>query len=186
MVNQNATFRRLSTDLCDTKRHFICSVPRADLATPRPCPAGHRIYKDKCLYVGTEILEYKDARESCAYSGAIILPVKDRATYQFVRSLAKLKKYEDLYIGMNFSQKLDSPLYSDGKIFNRSLHFQFDSEADKFGGKECVYLKKGVSYKPRSTVCNEGKQFICLWRSKSHDSLDITYSSKFYRAFMSR
>ena len=32
----------------------------------------------------------------------------------------------------------------------RSLHLQFDSEADKFGGKECVYLKKGVSCKPRA------------------------------------
>ena len=46
---------------------------------------------------------------------------------------------------MNFSQNLDSPLYSDGKIFNKSLHLQFDSEADKFGGKEYVFLKKGVS-----------------------------------------
>ena len=170
-TNSNSSNRKLLTDLCDKKRHFVCSAPRTDLATPRACPAGYRRYKDKCLYVGAEKLQYKEAQESCASSGAIIMPVKDRATYQFVRSLAKLKKYEDMYIGMNFSQNLESPLYSDGKVFNRSVDFQFDSEAEKFGTKECVYLKKGVSYKPRSTNCDESKQYICLWRSKKLDYL---------------
>ena len=148
------------------KRHFLCSTPRADLRIPRPCPNGYWIYKDKCLWVGSDKLEFNDAQARCASRGAIILPIKDRGTYQFVRSLAKQKRYEDMFIGMNFSTHLENPLYSDGSIFNRSTHFVFDSEAEKFGGKECVYLKKGVTYKPRSTHCNETMQFICLWRSK--------------------
>ena len=145
-------------------------MPRADLVNTRPCPAGYWVYKEKCLYVGSEMLEYKDAQEKCASYGAIIMPIQDRATYQFVQSLARLKKYQNIYIGMNFSKNLDSPLYSDRTVFNRSLHFQFDSDATKFGTKECVYLKKGVSYKPRSAHCNQTMQYICQWRSKNWEN----------------
>ena len=160
------SYRKLSTDLCGETRHYMCSTPRTDLASTRPCPAGYRVYKENCLFVGQEVQKYKKAQAGCASYGAIILPVQDKATYHFVQSLAGLKRYQDLYIGMNFSVHLEKPLYSDGTVFNRSMHFQFDSDATKFGTKECVYLKKGVSYKPRSTHCNQTMQYICQWRSK--------------------
>ena len=140
---------------------------------PYPCPEGYRVYKNICLFVTTDLLKYKDSQTACAKFGGMIMPLRDRGTYQFIRSLAKLKSYRDLFIGMNFSINLENPLYSDGTIFNRSTHYQFDSEAEKFGQKDCVYLKTGVSHKPRSTDCDVPMQSVCQWRSSILCTLKI-------------
>ena len=158
-------FRKLVLDDCDKKRNFICSTSRADLAYKRSCPAGYRRYKKECIFISQELGNYKEKQVDCAAFGAILMPIKDKATYKFIQSLGQLKKYKDLYLGMNFSLNLDNPMYSDNTVFNRSIHFEFDSESSKFGAKECVYLKKGVSYKPRSIECDVPMQAICLWRS---------------------
>lgn len=107
---------------------------------------------------------YQEGRETCASLGAILLPIKERQTYRFVMAWATDHQIQDIYIGMNFSRSLPTPLYSDGTTFTRGLSYEFDQEATKFGSKECVYLKKGIGYKPRSTDCGRSMNYFCLWR----------------------
>lgn len=74
---------------------------------------------------------------------------------------------------MNFSSSLDKPLYSDKTVFEKTSSYSFDDSAGKFGSKECVFLKKGVLYKPRSTDCNVPMHYLCLWKGNLFSSLHL-------------
>ena len=83
-----------------------------------------------------------------------------------------------LIIGLNYTTgDANAPVkYSDGSSFNKSVDFSFDDDTDKFGAKECNYMKKGVQYKPRDTDCSAEKAPICIWNSKSiHSQSFVIY-----------
>lgn len=134
------------------------------------CPANFRLYKDKCIYAESENpkLDYKGAQNYCAKRGSIILPIKDGATYNFVKRWSRGHAHENLYIGMNFSTTLQIPVYSDKTNYHKGVSYDFDGSSDKFGDKECVYLKKSISHKPRSTDCVVPMHFLCLWKGTYH------------------
>lgn len=51
-----------------------------------------------------------------------------------------------------------------GNIYNKSINYAFDEQAERFGkGAGCVTLKKGVKYLPRDTKCDVLMQIICKW-----------------------
>ena len=54
-----------------------------------------------------------------------------------------------------------------GNIYNKSINYAFDEQAERFGkGAGCVTLKKGVKYLPRDTKCDVPMQIICKWKGK--------------------
>ena len=71
-------------------------------------------------------------------------------------------------LGLNYTTGItDAPVqYSDGTAYNKTVHFAFDDDSEKFGSKECNYMKKGVQYKPRDTDCSAEMAPICVWNSK--------------------
>ena len=125
------------------------------------------MYKDKCLYAGSlsERVNFKDSQKRCAEKGAMVLPLKDRATFQFVRRWSMDNRFFDMFIGFNFSQALSNPIYSDKTVFDWSNSYDFDENSGKIGHKECLYLKNGVKYQPRSTECTVRMSYMCLWQS---------------------
>ena len=46
------------------------------------------------------------------------------------------------------------------------MNFAFDDDSEKFGAKECNYMKKGVQYKPRDADCSAEMAPICVWNSE--------------------
>ena len=163
-------FRLFQTDSCKSKRRFICQLPAHFVEEDRVCPFAFRLYKNKCIYdgFGSGRAKYnmREAMELCASRGSIVLPIKDEAMYNFVRIWAGKEKLGDLFLGMNFSSSLPNPVYTDGTSFIKDQSFQFGDDSDKFGDKDCVYLKKGVAFKPRNTDCSTPMNFLCQWNSK--------------------
>ena len=72
------------------------------------------------------------------------------------------------FTGLNYTTGIqDAPVqYSDGTPFNKSVQFAFDDNSEKFGSKECNYMKKGVQFKPRDTDCSSQMAPICVWNSE--------------------
>ena len=120
---------------------------------------------------------YDEAEMSCAFNGSRLLAIKDRATFEFIRAFAIANKIGDIFLGMNFTTgDPNNPIvYSDGTPFSKDTSYAFDDEKEKFGTKNCTYLKKGISYKPRSTSCNVEMEHICQWNSKYNIRYDTIY-----------
>ena len=135
---------------------------------PNLCPKSFIRYKNDCYYRSIVMGDYNTSELNCAAKGSRIISIKDRATYQFIRMWAAANKFGDFFLGLNFTTgDPDAPVkYSDGTPYNKSEHFAFDDSSEKFGKKECVYLKKGVTYKPRDTTCETEMEQICHWNSK--------------------
>ncbi len=55
--------------------------------------------------------------------------------------------------------------YFDDSEYNAES-YDFDGDNIKFVGKECVYAKRGIGFKPRGTECTENMNYYCLWNRK--------------------
>jgi hypothetical protein len=132
------------------------------------CPKSFIRYKNDCYYHSSVVGDYNSSELNCAARGSRIIAIKDRATYQFIRMWAAQNKFGDFFLGLNYTTgNPDVPIrYSDGTQYNKSIHFAFDESAEKFGRKECSYMKKGVMYKPRDSSCLTEMDQICQWNSK--------------------
>jgi len=161
-------YRKLVNDKCDVKKAFICMTRSLETAHQQECPDGFIAYKSDCFYHSQLKADYKDGQVQCALRGSRIVAIKDRAVYDFIRAWAITNKFGDFYLGFNFTTNSTeiTATYSDGKPFNKSIDYDFDDERDKFGHKECSYLKKGISYKPRDISCSELLEQVCQWNSK--------------------
>ena len=53
-----------------------------------------------------------------------------------------------------------------GNVFNKSVSYAFDEQAEKFGNGDCLHLKKGIKFLPRDTKCDVDMQIICKWIGK--------------------
>ena len=135
----------------------------------QPCPEHFIAYKSECFFHSDSKGDYDTGEVNCAFRGSQMVAIKDRATYQFIRAWAMASKFGDFFLGLNFTTNdtLAPIKYSDGTAFNKSIDYSFDSDGEKFGHKDCAYLKKGVSYKPRDSACSEALDQVCHWNSKS-------------------
>ena len=127
------------------------------------CPDGFVSYKQDCFLHISELANYDKAEVNCAFHGSRIVAIKERSTYQFLRSWAMASKFGNVFLGFNFTLPVR---YSDGQVYNKSVDYSFDGDSAKFGNKECAYLKKGVKYKPRDCMCDEVMEQVCIWNSK--------------------
>ena len=150
---------------CDEMKSFICQVQASTKTILRKCPKDFILYKNKCFYSikgkSKSKFSYKKSQEECASRGSIVVPIKDKATFHFLKSWALKGKLESYFIGMNFSAT--SSKYSDNSDFQWNINFDFEEEEGKFGEKECVFLKSGVRFQPRSISCNASLDYLCQW-----------------------
>ena len=179
--------RTLSNDDCDLEKPYICMQPNLKTREQKICPAKFVAYKGTCFYHGSKAGDYDHGEEECAKVGAKVIAIKERATYQFIRAWASLNKFGDFYLGLNFTHNsvyyhhnetdpnVTTTIYSDGSPFDKTINYAFDDQSEKFGNKECAYLKKGVAYKPRDTLCNLPKDQVCEWKREYAAGLGLKY-----------
>ena len=132
------------------------------------CPPYFTSYKGECYYHSMVKGDYNKSELLCAEKASIIAPIKDRATFHFLRSWSMKESFGDFYLGFNYTTgDPAAPIkYSDGTAYNKSTDYAFDDNSEKFGQKECNYMKKGVQFKPRDSECSVNMAPICLWKSK--------------------
>ena len=165
---------------CDLEKRYFCMLPNLQTQEQKLCPEKFTAYKGSCYYHGREEPGDFDHNEhECAMLGSRLVTIKERATYQFIRAWAIRNRFGDFYLGLNFTYNpvyyhhnesdpnVTSTLYSDGTLFDKSVNYAFDDQSDRFGFKECAFLKSGVYYKPRDTLCSEKMDQVCQWKSKS-------------------
>lgn len=176
---------KISNEDCEEKKHFICMTKSLDTKHEVLCPKSFIRYKTDCFYHSMEKGDYNKSELLCAEKGSRIIPIKDRATYQFIRSWSIKQNFGDFYLGKRCEYKFlpeqhfpllglnyttgisDAPVqYSDGTAYNKTMDFAFDDDSEKFGAKECNYMKKGVQYKPRDADCSADMAPICVWNSE--------------------
>ena len=157
--------RKLVIDQCGNKRHYIC---RGKYSDHPPCPDQFISYKSECFYHSPSKEDYDAGELNCAIRGARMIAIKDRATYQFIQAWAIASKFGNFFLGLNFTtNETNAPIkYSDGTVFNKSIDYSFDEEAEKFGKKDCAYLKSGISFMPRDSSCSARMEQVCQWNSK--------------------
>ena len=117
--------------------------------------------------------DYNTSELLCAERASRVVTIKDRATFQFLRSWAKINKFGDFFLGVNYTTgDTNNPVkYSDGTAYDKTVDYAFDDNSDKFGAKECNYMKSSIKFKPRDTECTEEMAPICIWNSKHSNYL---------------
>ena len=162
-------FRSLVNADCDEKRNYICMTETLEANHEKLCPPYFTSYKGECYYHSMVKGDYNKSELLCAEKASIIAPIKDRATFHFLRSWSMKESFGDFYLGFNYTTgDPAAPVkYSDGTAYNKSTDYAFDDNSEKFGDKECNYMKKGVQFKPRDSECSVNMAPICLWKSKN-------------------
>ena len=165
---------------CDLDKRYFCMLPNLKTQEQKLCPDKFTAYKGSCYYRGKETPgDFDQNEQECAKLGSRLITIKERATYQFLRAWAIRNRFGDFYLGLNFTYNpvyyhhnesdpnVTSTLYADGTPFDKSVHYAFDDQSERFGFKECAFLKSGVYYKPRDTLCSEKMDQVCQWKRKS-------------------
>ena len=142
--------------------------PNLKIREQKLCPANFVAYKGSCYFHGPIPGDYDHCEEQCAKVGSRVITIKERATYQFIRAWASAYKFGNIYLGLNFTNNQTDAhaMYSDGTPFNKTNDYAFDDQAEKFGNKDCAYLKRGVAFKPRESECGALMEQVCQWNSK--------------------
>ena len=113
--------------------------------TLKKCPPNFRLYKEMCILMRNENFIYEEAQQYCASKGSIVLPIKDRSTYQFIRRWAIKEKFGNFYVGMNYSKYLPISMYSDRTIFKDGVSFDFDEDSNKIGSGNPINKKAAIT-----------------------------------------
>ena len=77
----------------------MCMTKSLDTAHEILCPKSFIRYKTECYYHSLEKGDYNKSEVLCAEKGSRITPIKDRATYQFLRSWSIKQNFGDFYLG---------------------------------------------------------------------------------------
>ena len=149
-------FSLLKTVDCKEKFYFFCSTPSE---TKSICPEGHISYKGKCILYKNEMLTFKGAKHECAKHGGIVLPIKTKGMYEFIKNYSLKIKTGDIFIGFNLTVP---QVYTDGTSYTNQS-FKFDGDDTKLNGLACAFLKRGIKYLVRGAFCEEQYNFYCEW-----------------------
>ena len=152
-------FRVLNAD-CEEVKHFFCEVPKFE---ERICPREYFPYKGKCLHENKVQGTLWENKKSCAVKGGIVMPIKTKGAFEFIKEHAYSVKAGNIYLGMNNTH--GKMIQTDRTEYTTSS-YDFDGNNNKFGKLQCVYLKKGIKYLPRETTCDGVMESYCQWISK--------------------
>ena len=152
---------------CFQKKRYLCMTPALDQGNQDIlCPTGFVPYKGEC-YAKNVVkgVDYDGAEEACAYNGSRVVMIRDRGTYHFIRAMAKSKGSSDFYLGLNYTtgDPAKPILMADGTVYDKASMFAFDEHSEKFGNKNCTFMKKSVKYVPRDSDCTALMDVICHW-----------------------
>ena len=87
----------------------MCMTKSLDTPHEILCPKSFIRYKTDCYYHSLEKGDYNKSEVLCASKGSRIIPIKDRATYQFLRSWSIKQNFGDFYLGKcNLFSNIDS------------------------------------------------------------------------------
>ena len=114
-----------------------------------------------------------------------MVTIKDRATYQFIRSWAISNSFYNFFLGYNYTTGDPAiPIkYSDGTPFNKSVDYAFDESSEKFGSKPCTFMKKGVRYNPRDANCEDLMEPVCVWKSNLKNFRKFCFCPNHFKIF---
>ena len=153
---------------CFLELPYICLTPARDQGNQEPpCPRDFVPYKGECFGRSERReLTYDEAEEACAFNGSIIFAPRDRASFHFVRAMGAGKGVGDFYLGFNWTtgDPARPVVMSDGTLYDKVTMYAFDEQEEKFGHKNCTYIRKGVKYMPRDGHCSLLLDVICQWR----------------------
>ena len=165
--------RKIKNSLCEEERFFFCELEKR---SRRLCPKDYFPYKGDCLYKSPKPALLPKAKEQCANRGGQILDIKSLGIYKFIQLHSILIDSMDLHLGFNFTDH-NNLVYADGSKYDFNTSFDFDGENVKFGGLDCVFLKRGIGYKPREIKCFHKFEFYCIWhRKKSSNKLGLSWA----------
>ena len=152
---------------CALELPYLCLTPSLDHGSQEPpCPRDFVPYKDKCFGRSEKReLTYDQAEEACAFNGSIIFAPRDRGSFHFVRAMGAGKGIGDFYLGFNWTtgDPARPVVMSDGTVYDKATMYAFDEQEEKFGHKNCTYIRKGVKYMPRDGHCSLLLDVICQW-----------------------
>ena len=150
------------------------------------CPKSFIKYKNECYYHSFQKGDYNKSEILCAERASRVVTIKDRATFEFIRMWSKENKFGNFYLGVNYTtgDSLHPVQYSDGTPYNKSIDYAFDDNFDKFGEKECNYMKSSIKYKPRDTECSVEMAPICQWNSKIYPIIYFNLHDLSFRTYM--
>ena len=172
----------ISTHDCNMKHYFVCETQPLSQPPDYPCPSNYVPYKDMCLMPNPQRKTYDSAQVFCATRGGIILPVKDKGTFEFIKAWAPQSVRNDVWMGIRkknvtrtyhkdgtvingatkylVEQTTDELMYSDGDGFD--INSDYKLEAPILRG-ECFALKSSDDMELRDYKCNREIGFICQW-----------------------
>ena len=84
---------------CEEKKYYMCMTESLDTTHDVLCPKSFIRYKTECYHHSMEKGDYNKSELLCAEKGSRIIPIKDRATYQFIRSWSIKQNFGDFYLG---------------------------------------------------------------------------------------
>lgn len=163
--------------VCDEKKYFFCQTPKIYELS---CPKYYFPYKGKCLYKSEFSGTLWENKEICALHGGIVLPIKTKGQFEFIKSHAKASLAGNIYLGMN---NTDGKMMQTDKTEYTSASYDFNGDSVKFGRLQCVYLKKGIGYLPREDVCEKNYESYCQWIGEIliiHDSSSFKKMASFW------
>ena len=67
------------------------------------CPKSFVRYKNDCYYHSYAKGDYNTTELLCAEKSSKVIMIKDRATYQFIRSWAIANGFHNFYLGYNYT-----------------------------------------------------------------------------------
>ena len=180
----------ISSGDCILTKYFVCETQQLNKAPDYPCPNEYIPYKDKCLMPSAQRKTYDSPQIFCASRGGVILPIRDKATFEFIKAWSPRSVRNDVWLGLRkknytrvYVEGASPPLqeiitdeltYSDGGSFD--IDTDYTLETTIFRG-ECFALKSSENMELRDQRCNREIGFICQWTEVSCPvEADYTYS----------
>ena len=161
---------------CSLKHYYVCETQQLDQAPDYPCPRDYVPYKDECFMPNPQRKTYDSAQIYCATRGGIVLPIRDKGTFEFIKAWGPRAIRNDVWMGLRkknytrlYDANSDPPLhqiitdeltYSDGQGFNIDNDYKLEA---KILRGECFSLKSSENMELRDYKCNREIGFICQW-----------------------
>jgi hypothetical protein len=168
----------VSSRNCNLKHHYVCETKQLWEAPDYPCPNEYIPYKDKCLMPSPQRKTFDSAQVFCAARGGIILPVKDKGTFKFIKAWGPQTVRNDVWVGFRpknvtrtydketapylLETTTDELTYSDGEPFDIDTDYKLEAKALK-GNQGCFALKSSADMELRDEKCSREIGFICQW-----------------------
>lgn len=145
---------------CEQKKAFFCSVRQEN--TPK-CPPNYFSFKEMCIYKNSNKTSFSESKEQCGQYGGIVLPIKTKGLFEFIKSHANALNSGSLYIGMNRTDGLTR--FTDFSEYNSSS-FDLNGSDLVTENLQCVFLDSSDGFVAKQTDCENQFESYCLWQGK--------------------